>query len=241
MNKTVFWVMVTGVSVSTCTKKTFFSGEPPIDETRATAPFTRIEVHGDLDVTILQGPRSHVTVEGEPAAVALVDTKVNDGTLSVRWRGQSDPDDPVSVEVGVESLEGIDLFGSGNATVEGIRAQKFEAILYGSGDMTLEGTAKKFKSAVYGSGEIDAEDLITESTQASVEGSGEAWVFAKRHLHARVHGSGEVLYSGAPRRVNKRVQGSGSVQANNDTDYESDDLIAEDEDADDDDDDDPDF
>src|SRR5271169_6284769 len=52
-------------------------------ETRAVAAFHRIEIDGQVNVTLIQGATESVTVEAEQAALRRIRTEVHGDTLSI--------------------------------------------------------------------------------------------------------------------------------------------------------------
>ena len=77
--------------------------------------------------------------------------------------------------------------------------------------MILSGSTDELQIHVTGSGYFDGEDLISNRTDVSCKGSGDAVVVANTNLNAKVHGSGDIEYKGAPSQKEVRIFGSGDV------------------------------
>ena len=71
-----------------------------------------------------------------------------------------------------------------------IHTSKVKAKVTGSGDMTLSGSTDELQIHVTGSGDFDGESLMSNRTDVSCTGSGDAVVVANTNLNAKVHGSG---------------------------------------------------
>jgi len=81
----------------------------------------------------------------------------------------------------------------------------------GSGDITLNGTAKNFEATISGSGDIKAYGLEADNVEATVSGSADIKVTANKMLKARVSGSGDISYRGNPTKVDTKASGSGDI------------------------------
>ena len=60
---------------------------------------------------------------------------------------------------------------------------------------------------------MHASKLIAREVDVNVLASGEADVHATEKITARVLGSGEIRYAGSPKKVDRVVKGSGSIEA----------------------------
>jgi hypothetical protein len=115
------------------------------------------------------------------------------------------------VEISVPSLAGLNLSGSGNITVTGIRASRLTVTLPGSGDISASGSVSQLNISIDGSGDAQFSGLIAWNVDAVVSGSGSIFVRATHSLDAKVPGSGAILYSGNPSHVTTSITGSGAV------------------------------
>ena len=77
--------------------------------------------------------------------------------------------------------------------------------------MILSGSTDELQIHVTGSGDFDGEDLISNRTDVSCAGSGDAVVVANTNLNAKVHGSGDIENKAAPSQKEVRKFGSGDV------------------------------
>jgi hypothetical protein len=105
----------------------------------------------------------------------------------------------------------ITLTGSGAIDLD-VNVGTLDTKVSGSGTMSLRGISRDLEVKVTGSGSFDGESLTAKNTEAYVSGSGAISVKTTNSLKARVHGSGDISYSGNPTSINEKISGSGSIK-----------------------------
>ena len=203
----------------------------PASEQRQVAPFTAVRVSGAIDVTIHTAPETSCKVTGDDNIVPLVVTENVGSSLKIYTRKNVRPKVPITValtapalerldlsgscEAGVHGVKGealdIDVSGSGEVDVVGIAVERLDIDISGSGEVTASGSADRTNLEISGSGEGQMGALCTDHTVFRVSGSGEVEVAVVSRLEARISGSGEVKYLGDP-HVEKSISGSGEIQ-----------------------------
>lgn len=183
---------------------------PRTTQTRAVAPFTRIDNRDSVDVRLHVGEPRRVSVRAGAEVIDDVGTEVRHGTLQVTFDRDGFRDHDTVVEVSVPRLSGIEAGGSGDVDADGIRADAFEVRSDGSGDVGLEGSVGRLGLSMDGSGEVDAAGLSARVARVLVGGSGDAAVRAAERLDVDIQGSGDVRYDGDP-ALTRRVDGSGEL------------------------------
>jgi hypothetical protein len=178
--------------------------------TRALPNFSGIDLAGSNNVTVMAGARQSVVVHADTNLLSRVTTQVKAGKLIIGDVGSFAAKSPMYVEVSVPSLAALDLSGSGNITVTGIKASRLTVTLPGSGDISASGSVTRLNISIDGSGNAQCSGLIARNVDAVVSGSGDIFVTATQSLDAKVAGSGAVLYSGNP-QVTTSITGSGDV------------------------------
>jgi hypothetical protein len=103
------------------------------------------------------------------------------------------------------------LHGTGDIEVTCGNAERVAADLKGSGRMTLVGGARELNAEVAGSGELDARHLRADKAILSHQGSGSSAVYARKHVHVEMTGSGSVSVHGNPDQREISRNGSGSI------------------------------
>lgn len=182
-------------------------------ETRAVEGFTRVESAGSANVTVQIGEKQSVVIETDDNILPLIDTIVKGDKLLIESHGSYSTRLGVKVTIVVPVLNEARISGSGNITASGVAAKDFDAHISGSGDIRISGSTESLEASISGSGGIDAIELAVAAADVRVTGSGNIKVAAPQSLHAKITGSGDVLYTGKPTRIEKHVTGSGSVRS----------------------------
>ncbi|OFW72963.1 MAG: hypothetical protein A2W46_00655 [Alphaproteobacteria bacterium RIFCSPHIGHO2_12_42_13] len=122
------------------------------------------------------------------------------------------PFNKIKVTVSVENLKSIKTNGSSNSHINDIKADDFAAEINGSGNIVLQGNAEKLAAEIHGSGEIDAKNLMTKKTNASIYGSGYIIANATQKMDLKIYGSGKIEYYGHPQKIEQAIYGSGKTK-----------------------------
>lgn len=203
---------------------------------RSVANYDGVSVSGWFDVELIDGPEGELSLEGEENLLDYIITEVKNGSLNIRVKKganlkPSNWNQGIRVTVPVEEIESISMSGSGDIvgkttlkassfktamsgsgdiTID-VTAKTMTATMSGSGDMSLSGNVTNFEATVSGSGDIKAYDLTADNVQATISGSADIKVTAKEMLKARVSGSGDISYRGNPKKVDTKTSGSGDI------------------------------
>jgi hypothetical protein len=200
-------------------------------EERAPGEFSSVRFALPGVLVLEQGAPALVLVEGDDNILEHVNTEVRQGTLrigsgSTRLR----PRTALRVVVRAPEFEAIESAGSGIVEAAGLRGAGLTLSVAGSGDaflpdlevgelrvrvagsgsVEMSGHAAHQVLSLAGSGEVEARSLASESAEASIAGSGSAWLNVTERLTANLVGSGSVNYLGDP-EVTSRTVGSGRV------------------------------
>lgn len=184
--------------------------------------FDRVRVEGPFTVDIKSGGSPGVTTRGEPRALDGVEIRVEDRTLVIRsspngWGGwPGDRTEAASVSVTLPRLvalnvsgsgsaradrlqgleAGVSLTGSGRVEVTRVEADRLDAVLAGSGGMTLAGTARTAKLANTGVGTIEAAGLAVRDLNLQSESAGDTRAAASETARVVAMGTGSVVVTG---------------------------------------------
>jgi hypothetical protein len=180
-------------------------------QTRTVARFSSLEVAGSNNVTVTVGPTQSVAVHADSNLISHVTTHVVAGKLVIADTGSFTTKTPMSVEVSVPSLTMLNLRGSGQLSVTGIKAPRLTVTVSGSGLLHAAGTATRLDVTVSGDGLAQLSQLSASQVHAVLTGSGLIQVTATTSLDAAVPGTGAIVYSGNPAQVTSSVTGVGTV------------------------------
>ena len=201
-------------------------------ETRAAEGFQEIAVAGAIKVVLRQSAREGVEITADNNLLALIETRVSNGTLHINpVRGAAfTSNNPVKVTVDFTVLKALSLGGSGEVTGTALKGSTLKLAIGGSGDVKLSelqlaelsvsvggsgsfaasGRSSKLTVSVGGSGGVLTEQLDADDVSIALAGSGGAVVKANRTLRVSVAGSGSVVHSGNA-VASTSMAGSGTV------------------------------
>ncbi|MEI6748995.1 MAG: head GIN domain-containing protein [Bacteroidota bacterium] len=201
-------------------------------KTRTLPPetFTGIRLNAEANVYLVSDSSKEIVVEAQDNIADNLEMKVRNGSLRISFKRCIDTQEPVKIYIPVKLIDDLQINGSGNIeTKNSILAQTLSLKINGSGNLKLnlsaetifseingsgsiylKGSAKSHETLINGSGNVEAENMATERTEITVNGSGSCKVFAISKLKVLVRGSGGVEYKGTP-DVATTIKGSGSV------------------------------
>lgn len=202
-------------------------------ETRAVSGFHAIGLAAPIHVDVVQGDSEGLVLEGDEAALAELETVVEQGVLKIRTRSHHEPRgmQKVRARVSARTVEALRSAGSGDIDAETLRsgdlqigiagsgdirigalsASSLDVSIAGSGNVTVAGTVATVSTSIAGSGDLKAAKLETRAAKVKIAGSGDAAVWAKQSVDVKIMGSGDVVYYGDP-AVERTILGSGSVR-----------------------------
>lgn len=179
-------------------------------EDRKMGKFTHIAVKGATDCDVTVGKTQKVEITADDNLLSLVTTEVVGETLVITTKGSTSTQLGIKARITVPELNGLDIAGSGDSAIRGIKSKTFFVSISGSGDVKASGGADNISTSIAGSGNIDLSGLKAKVGDVSITGSGDVKVSASEKLNATIAGSGNVTYYGNP-KVRKTVMGSGEI------------------------------
>jgi hypothetical protein len=213
------------------------SGQASNKESRDLKGFTRVNfgVSGDLYISF--GKEFKIELEGSKSLLEDIVTEVSSGKLVIKkenWR--MNMNEKVTVNITMPELDGIGVSGSGKAEVQDpikatdldlsvsgsgkivageITVTNIKSSISGSGNIEIQrnGTAVDSEISISGSGNYSGDGLKMATAEISISGSGNCSCSVTDSIEAHISGSGNVTYSGNPKKVDARVSGSGKVRS----------------------------
>src|SRR5258706_2805343 len=210
-------------------------------DTRSDRPvsgFNAISLSAPLKLELVQGDTESLSLEGDEAAIAELETVVEDRVLKIRNKSKSSfnwgnannwGNAKVRGKVTARNIEALRISGSGDIAAATLRtaglklsisgsgdiriatlsAANLDVAISGSGDITLGGKAEGINGSIAGSRDLHAAKLEGRDAKVSIAGSGDVTVWATQSLAVKVAGSGDVKYYGDP-PLPKNGAGSGA-------------------------------
>ncbi|HSJ97304.1 MAG TPA: DUF2807 domain-containing protein, partial [Myxococcota bacterium] len=143
-------------------------------ESRPAAGFHAIALAVPIEVEVTQGANEAVVLEGEAAALAEIETVVEDGTLEIRlrreargWRGPRWLSRGVRAYVTAPRVEALAVSGSGEIRAPALRGDSLRVSIAGSGDVRVAGAVRELVARVAGSGDLRAAGLDCDTVTVS--------------------------------------------------------------------------
>jgi len=197
--------------------------------------FSKIEVSGSFKVNIYPSDEHRIVVETDDNLQKFIRIEEDNDRLKVGIKNNVNirPSKTVVLRVYMKEVNRVELAGSCELKSEGtlrhgdrmditmagsskadleVDAPDFNVSMAGSGKMKASGKTRSLKVKIAGSGSFSGSELLSESTEISISGSGDARVFSSVDLKVNIAGTGNVLYYGNPTNVKKNIAGKGSVK-----------------------------
>ena len=208
-------------------------------ETREVANFTAINSESSFDVFLRRDvslEKGIVKVEAPSDLLEHIETKVSAGVLTIESKAKClvNTSGDVIIYVSSREINDISLSGSGNIKTENkLSTNNMEIRVNGSGNVTADLDVQYLYLGIKGSGNIDTYGkttsqtlnikgsgdiknfgMISNTSNVSVDGSGDVSVYANDKLDVVIKGSGDVKYKGSA-SVTSNIDGSGDLKDEN--------------------------
>lgn len=184
-----------------------------VSEVRETVEFDRIQLFAVATVDVEVGQEATpLRIEGEDNLIGLVSAQVRDGALQITSSRPYTTNTAVVISVTTPALKRLEYLGVGNFEVTGLSGGTFEAFMSGVGNVMASGSVDSLDVLLLGVGNIALLDLASSRTRALLLSVGNVEVNATESLFARVHGVGDITYTGNPAELDMAVNGFGDIR-----------------------------
>ncbi len=197
-----------------------------------------LPIHRDIsiaipaDVYIYQSLVKEVTIEAQANVLDVIESRVQDSELEIKLEKgvRLGSHEPIKIYISSAMFNNIRLSGTVNlygetlvvtdvldVNISGegevdlkIMANTVKGSISGNGIMWLEGTTITEIFTISGTGDIHAFNLLSETADVSISGSGNVEIDAAEYLDAYISGSGNIYYRGFP-SIDSQISGSGRL------------------------------
>jgi cytoskeletal protein CcmA (bactofilin family) len=193
--------------------------------------FNKVTAFDRIDVTLVESNQNKAIITG--AAIQNVQFINKNGELKIRMSlEESFQGDLVSVLVYYKNVDALEANeGARISAQNSIKTSSLELIVKEGAQIDIEIETDRLISKGFAGGEIDingtanystiiltagavfnAKNLTTKQTEVTVTAGGEAYVFAKDVLSAKVRAGGSVYYKGKPATLNQKTVAGGTIK-----------------------------
>ena len=109
----------------------------------------------------------------------------------------------------------IEVNGAGDSSYTFGSLDSLNLTINGAADANLIGSAKRASFTINGASSIHAFGLAAADASITVNGWGKCELTVTGNLEAQINGTGEIIYDGSPRVVDKGIAGVGRISARN--------------------------
>ncbi len=164
---------------------------------RELSGYTNINISYSGDITVVQGEKEGVSIEGTPDMIKSIRTVVSGDTLFISKKRSFlfTPRD-AKITVYIINIKSIELSSSENLFSEKIESEQFGLKISGSGDVRINQINTGLLGLkISGSGTIQIPSLSAEG------------------LDTDISGSGDVIIAGTVQKSRMKISGSGTIES----------------------------
>lgn len=180
-------------------------------ENRKVDVFSSIEVNGAFNVYVECRKKQNLELSGDSNILPHIVTRVKGNTLQITTSKTICPKTVLEVRISADNIEKAIASGAVDLSISGVNNNNLYVEVDGAGDIKAAGKTKSFKINISGSGDVKAKELQAENVEVSVNGAGNAVVYASRKLKAEINGAGDISYYGNPKEVSENISGAGDI------------------------------
>ncbi len=193
-------------------------GEPPVigsgvrvTETRDVTGFSAVHMKGAFSVSATCGADHAFSMTGDDNLLPMVETKVEDGTLTISLSGSIKTEKTIRIELSAPTLNRVTVGGAVRAHLTGLSGDSFDLQLSGAGSVTAAGSVRSLDINASGAMNLNAEELRAQVVSVEMSGAGNGTVTATEELHVTISGVGRLECHGNPPKVSKSLSGLGKL------------------------------
>lgn len=207
------------------------SGKEATDKRQVTA-FTRLEIAGSFNVTLVQDSSNSVTINADDNILGIIKTDISGDKLKISTDNKNIcSSKEIAITIGVRNLKSIAASGAVEITSNGrlnvgdldldlsgatkinldVAASNVETNGSGVSDITLKGQASSHAIEMSGNGNVHAFDFVVGNYSIETSGQSNYEINALSQLNIHSTGASDIKYKGNPTKVNKSKTGALSL------------------------------
>lgn len=191
-------------------------------EERAIESFSRVEVSGAIDLTVLRGPVGPARLSGDSNLLPNVVLEQDGDWLRIYSKGSISPKLPLRVELSTDRLVEIHASGATSVRADGLDEERLQVECSGASDLHLAGRVGRLEADVSGASDLDAKGLQARDVEIDCSGASDGSVTALESLDADCSGAADIEFWGRPSTTRFSTSGASDITSH-DGDYDTED------------------
>jgi hypothetical protein len=181
--------------------------------TKEVSGFTKLDVSGAWQIDITQGTPAKLEITADDNLHAIISAKVENQVLKLSTTKNYSASTELTAKITTPKLEGLDLSGAVDVVARNVDSQKFDLVLTGAADVSIQGKTDKLNIDATGAAKVAAKSLRAKDVKVDSAGSSTIKVFAGNSISLDVTGASDVSYAGHPKVVKQDVSGASTVKS----------------------------
>jgi hypothetical protein len=165
---------------------------------RQLAPFSRIDVHGVLELTVNVGKNEPLEIRGEDNLFEHLPSTVVGGELELRPDAVLKATQPLRLVVGTERLDAVSASIGVKMTVHGVKADTFTLRAAGASRVVMDGSASTLSATARSVAQLDLHSFQAGNVTAFAQDFSRVYLGYVEKLDATQKGNGVISYRGTP-------------------------------------------
>jgi len=207
------------------------SGKGATDK-RKVAEFTKLDVSGSFNVTLVQDSSNSVTINADDNIISIVKTDISGDKLKISTDNKNIcSSKEIAITIGVRNLTAIAASGAVEIASNGrlnlgdldlnlsgatkinldLAASNMETKGSGISEITLKGQASSHVIELSGSGNMHAFDFVVGNYSLETSGQSDCEINVLTELNIHSTGASDIKYKGSPAKINKSKTGALSL------------------------------
>lgn len=178
---------------------------------RKLTQFNHLTINLNADIEIIQSDSPSIEISADENILPLISSNINNKHLVLATNKNYWTTQGIKIRLSTNTLSTIKIEGSANLEMKNIKQNKLELYINGAGDAFVSGKVDKLVAIIDGSGDLNLENLKSKTAVAKIQGAGDIKVYATEKLTAEINGSGDISYTGNPKKLKKSISGSGDI------------------------------
>ena len=147
-------------------------------QVRQLETFEEVDLSGFGTVDVFVGEEPSVCIITDNNLHEHVDTKVENGKLTIKPRTRISPKTGLKFNVTVPHLTAARARGAGDLNINNVVADQLDLPINGAGTLNANGHVNKISTSISGAGDADLRELQAEAADVRVSGAGDIRVCA---------------------------------------------------------------